>query len=78
MSDSVENAPQPRSLTDLMLADPLSLTNSDIDEIIRNMREKRAQWQAGIKPARKAPGAAPAKLTAKEQKVKGLNLDLDI
>lgn len=34
----------PRSLDELYAADPLSLTNPDVDKIVGDLREKRALW----------------------------------
>jgi len=35
----------PRSLDDLYAADPLSLTDNDVDKIVADLRQKRALWQ---------------------------------
>ena len=34
----------PRSLDDLYAADPLSLTDDDVDKIVADLRQKRALW----------------------------------
>ncbi len=36
----------PRSLDDLYAADPLSLTDNDVDKIVADLREKRALWES--------------------------------
>lgn len=38
------NTTDPKSLDDLYNADPLSLTNEDVDRITADLREKRALW----------------------------------
>jgi hypothetical protein len=37
--------PDPRSLDDLFAADPLSLTDTDVDRIAEELRAKRALWE---------------------------------
>ena len=48
--------------------DPLNLTRTDIDEIIKYYREKRSQWLQGDKTAGKIK---------KEKKDPGPNISLD-
>lgn len=69
MPESPLTEPDPRSLDDLYSADPLSLTDSDVDRIVDDLREKRALWikeeaEAGAQGRR-------AKKTYKEAPKKG-------
>lgn len=61
-------------LNELFSRDPLSLTNSDIDQIIEEMRAKRHLFQSA--PATK-PRAAPRKTKAQEAALK-LDIQLDL
>ena len=36
----------PRSLDDLYAADPLTLTDADVDKIVADLRKKRALWES--------------------------------
>ena len=36
----------PRSLDDLYAADPLTLTDNDVDKIVADFRKKRALWES--------------------------------
>ena len=42
---SVLKEPDPRSLDDLYSADPLSLTNDELDNLVADWRSKRALWE---------------------------------
>lgn len=44
-NESPLSEPDPRSLDDLFAADPLSLTDEDIDRIVDELRTKRALWE---------------------------------
>ena len=44
MPESPLTEPDPRSLNDLYSADPLSLTNPDVDRITDDLIEKRDLW----------------------------------
>lgn len=44
MPDSPLSEADPRSLDDLYAADPLSLTDDDVDKIVSDLRQKRALW----------------------------------
>lgn len=59
-------------ITELFARDPMSLTDDDIDKIIAEMRKKRHLFKAAPKT-----GNAPKK-TAKEEKVAGLSINLDL
>lgn len=60
-------------VTELFSRDPLSLTDEDIDNIIKVMREKRVTFKAGP-----ATSAAAPKKTAKETAVSNLKIELDL
>ncbi len=45
MTDNPLGEADPRSLDDLYAADPLSLTDSDVDKIVADLRQKRDLWQ---------------------------------
>jgi len=65
----------PRSLDDLYAADPLGLTNDDVDKIVSDLRQKRALWENEDKEAQ-AQGRARRPKTYKEPPPKGqLSLD---
>lgn len=57
------------AIQELMNRDPLELTNEDVTEVVKWMREQRHLFKA--QPARAS--SAPKK-TAKEQAVSGLDL----
>lgn len=62
-------------ISDLMLRDPLKLTEEDIDKIIAAERNRRHLYRAN--PA--ATTKAAPKLTAKQEATKkALNLDIDL
>lgn len=64
MTEEVElevEVPEPRSLSDLMSADPLSLTKEDRRPIIAFYRENRLKFIAGEKTA-KLPKEKAAKV----------------
>jgi len=58
-------------ITELFSRDPMSLTDTDIDNIIAEMRKKRAMFKAA--PASAAKGG-PKQLTDKQQKAAKLDL----
>ena len=69
MIDSPLSEADPRSLDDLFAADPLTLTDADVDKISADLRHKRALWEKEDKEAQqqgrarrpKAYKAAPPK-----------------
>ena len=69
------NEADPRSLDDLYAADPLSLTDDDVDKIVKDLREKRALWEKEDKEAQ-AQGRARRPKVYKSPPPKGqLSLD---
>ena len=44
MPESPLSEADPRSLDELYAADPLGLTDADVDRITKDLREKRALW----------------------------------
>jgi len=59
----------PRSLDELYSADPLSLTDSDVDRIVDNLVEKRALWAAAEVEAASKGTKKPSKAyLAKQEK----------
>ncbi len=44
MPNSPLTEADPRSLDELYAADPLSLTDADVDKIVEDLREKRDLW----------------------------------
>jgi len=36
----------PKSLDDLYVADPLALTDNDVDKIVDDLRQKKALWES--------------------------------
>lgn len=63
------NNPSP-DLNELMMRDPLALTNDEIDQIIEAMRERRHRFNQGDMKAGSAKPKAPPKA------LKGLDNDL--
>jgi hypothetical protein len=51
MTDSPLAEAEPRSLDELYAADPLSLTDSDVDKIVTDLCEKRDLWMKEEKEA---------------------------
>ena len=58
----------PRSIDDLYSADPLSLTNSDVEKIVSDLRKNRALW---LKAEAEAGPKGKAKKVYKEAPKKG-------
>lgn len=61
-------------INELFSRDPLSLTNSDIDKIILEMRKKRHTFQVG--PAPKSGGTKS--LTKAQEQASKLDIDLKL
>lgn len=45
----------PRSIDELFAADPLSLTDTDVDRITAELRKKRIEWEAEEDKKNSAP-----------------------
>ncbi len=74
MPDSPLSEADPQSLDDLYSADPLSLTDSDVERIVSDLREKREQWEK--QEAETGPKKSRTKKSYKEAPEKGqLTLD---
>ncbi len=60
----------PKSLDDLYAADPLTLTDDDVDKIVADLRQKRALW-ASEDAAAQSQGRARRPKTYKSPPPKG-------
>lgn len=56
----------PTSLQDLFDRDPLSLSSSDIEHIVRALREERERWEKAEKKTKAKAQAAPVNISLED------------
>ncbi len=84
MSDTPAEAPvspHTQTLAELFARDPTGLSDADIDEVVRILRESRAKYVSGDKTAgnpKKTGAKKSAKEVAEAKPSKGLDLQLTL
>ena len=79
MTTVVETIIAPEALNELLLRDPLALTDADIDNIIRFFRVEREKWVADETAGKHKRNAEPGKTKAiLTTPIKLSDLELDL